>query len=643
MPMCPACPDNQRNASVSLLLAALAAATTGGCAADGGPAASGEADPLVEAIVYTSLGPPNWDVYLFDGPDAEPRRLTDDPARDYNAVFSPGGRWVVFTSERAGNADLWALDLEAGGAPVALTLSEAMDDAAGFSPDGAQLAFVSTRDGDADIFVMPFAPTDPGAEEQAVNVTRRPGGDFNPAFSPDGRSITYSRQDKLTAVGDLVTGALGSAAADVYVMDVDGSNARRLSEPGAISGSPVWSVDGGTIWYYRLGPGGVEVRHVAPDGTGEGGIGAFGLTPAVMPGGRVAFSQPQPQPGMDEVDILRTGRIFSVEPDGSDLRPESDTTRSWFAPEFDRGSARMLAHGAGPVDGGVADVDGRIFALPDARRTVTLPDRTIEVRGIRGYFPAITPDGDVLSMIVPYGPTMPLQISAPDGGGIRPLFAPNPGMAWGAAVARDANTVVVAVGPPMADSTASVDIWKLGVDGSDAVNLTAGVEANDALPHISADGSRIVFRSGGDHGGRIYVMDGDGGNRRRLTDFDALETMPALSPDGEWVVFPTTRAGGWKLWIQRIDGSGGRFLEPDRLDIMDTSMHPRFSPDGEWIVFTSDRSYFNDEWALTWFPQPYGDLWAVPISGGEAVRLTHNKWEDGPNDWGFARIERPFD
>jgi Tol biopolymer transport system component len=75
-------------------------------------------------------------------------------------------------------------------------------------------------------------------------------------------------------------------------------------------------------------------------------------------------------------------------------------------------------------------------------------------------------------------------------------------------------------------------------------------------------------------------MDGDGRNRRRLTDDDALETMPALSPDGEWVVFPTSRAGGRKLWIQRVDGSDGRFLEPDRLDIPDLSMHPRFSPDG---------------------------------------------------------------
>ena len=67
-------------------------------------------------------------------------------------------------------------------------------------------------------------------------------------------------------------------------------------------------------------------------------------------------------------------------------------------------------------------------------------------------------------------------------------------------------------------------------------------------------------------------------------------------------------------------------------------MHPRFSPDGQWVVFTSDRSGFNDEWVLAWDAQAYGELWAAPVEGGPAVRLKHDKWENGPNDWGYARI-----
>jgi TolB protein len=104
-----------------------------------------------------------------------------------------------------------------------------MDDAACVSADGRRLAVVSTRDGNADIFVMPFSPGDVTAESRMVNLTRRAGGDFNPAFSPDGRRIAFSRQD---LSDDLNTTVREDQAVELYVMDADGSNVRRLSTPG---------------------------------------------------------------------------------------------------------------------------------------------------------------------------------------------------------------------------------------------------------------------------------------------------------------------------------------------------------------------------------------------------------------------------
>lgn len=625
--------------SIRLALFLFACAHTQSPSVVADEAANSGPDSLVETVVYTTLRPPNWDIFLFDEPEGPPRRLTDHPALDYNAVFSPDGRWLVLTSERVGGADLYALDLEADAAPVRLTHHPAMDDAATFSPDGERLAFVSTRDGHADIFVMPFVPEDSTMDERAVNLTRRSGGDFNPAFSPDGRSIAFARQEEQWPSADREPTDLSHMAFQVYVMEADGSNPRRVSEPGpglelgelrigAGAGSPAWSADGEAIYYYRIGREGAEIRRVGPDGSGDAPVATGGLSPAVLPDGRVAFSQPQPRPGMDAYDILRL---------------ESDTLRSYFAPAFDRSSGRMVAHGTGPVEGLELIRDGYAFAPAGAQRRAELPDRTLEVRGIRGYFPALTRSGEVLSTpLHTPAPAVPLQASAIDGGTMRDVFTPESGIAWGSAVARERGWIVVAVGSPFAGGDASADIWKLRLDGSGAVNLTADVEANDALPHVSADGRRIAFRRRGE--GRsvtVHVMDGDGTNRRRLTDADAVETMPALSPDGEWVVFPTDRTGERrirKIWLQRVDGSEGRFLEPDRLDIPDVSMHPRFSPDGEWVVFTSNRGGFNDEYPLTWFPQPYGDLWAVPVAGGPAVRLTDNKWEDGPNDWGYVRL-----
>lgn len=604
---------------------------------------------LVEAIVYTTLRPPNFDIFLFEEPEAAPRRLTDDDATDYNAVFSPDGRWVVFTSERTGNADLFALDLEHQGAPVRLTRHAAMDDAAAFSPDGTRLAFVSTREGNADIFVMPFRPGDEEGEANAVNLTHRPGGDFNPAFSPDGRQIAYSRQEELWQEEDHER----RYVTHVYVMNTDGSDVQPISEPGTpleagglkfgrAGGSPAWDLNGDALYYQAIGDDGPEIRRFALDGSGDTKVVSSGLSPAVGANGRIVFTRPQPREGMDMWDaVMRTGRIFSVTADGADLRAESDDVGSCFGPDINRRSGHIVCHGPSPVEN-LAVIDlpdgGWAFAPPGARQTVELPDRVVEAVGIRGWFPGLTADGEVVSTLFYKGAPGPLGVTLIDGKSPRAVFSREGELVWGTSVARDAGWAVTAVGPPFAPGEASVDIWKVPLDGSAAVNLTADLLGNHALPHVSQDGRWVVFRSGGDGSGSIYIMNGDGGDLRKLGDSSAIETMPALSPDGEWVVFSTTRAKGKKLWIERVDGTEGRFLEPERLDIPDLSMHARFSPDGKWVVFTSDRAGFNDEVTTAWFPQPYGELYAVPVAGGSAVRLTHNKWEDGPSDWGYVAI-----
>ena len=65
---------------------------------------------------------------------------------DYHGSFSPDGRWIVFTSERARRAGRHLPGSPRRVGSEQLTDSPALDDQAVLSPDGTHLAFMSTRD-----------------------------------------------------------------------------------------------------------------------------------------------------------------------------------------------------------------------------------------------------------------------------------------------------------------------------------------------------------------------------------------------------------------------------------------------------------------------------------------------------------------
>jgi serine/threonine protein kinase/Tol biopolymer transport system component len=81
------------------------------------------------------------------------RRLTFDGGLQTDVTFSPDGRFIAYTSDRSGNFDIWVQPVD-GGDAVQITKEPAQDVQPAWSPDGDMIAFRSERSGGG-IFVMP--------------------------------------------------------------------------------------------------------------------------------------------------------------------------------------------------------------------------------------------------------------------------------------------------------------------------------------------------------------------------------------------------------------------------------------------------------------------------------------------------------
>jgi dipeptidyl aminopeptidase/acylaminoacyl peptidase len=234
------------------------------------------------------------DLWVADIDGRNLRRLTANPAADYNPLWSKDGKLVYFISTRSGSSQVWRIAKD-GGEAAQITNQELDLDNLKLSPDGTKMAFTmevfpkatvaetvkklaarknmkisgriydklffrhwdTWKDGRrSHIFVAPIAGGTAVDVMKGLDVDSplKPfGGSEEFTFSPDSKSIVYTAANSGRK-------AAWSTNYDLFKVPIDGSAAaKNLTEAHkAWDTTPVFSNDGKTLSYLRMKRPGFE-------------------------------------------------------------------------------------------------------------------------------------------------------------------------------------------------------------------------------------------------------------------------------------------------------------------------------------------------------------------------------------------------
>jgi len=207
-------------------------ATVGDPGAYSGPAFSPDEDRIVVAL--NDAQTETRDLWILSGKPVQKLRLTSDPGDDLNPLWTPDGKWIIYTSERNGVRNLYRVPADGTGVPEPLLVTSEDMNAEDVSRDGRFLVFNvrSERNNEPSLALLSLPDLKRSLFTTPATRSAR--------FSPDRRWIAYQEvRNGRSQIMVRGAGANGEAARDEY----------PISSADKSPTTPMWRGDGQELFY----------------------------------------------------------------------------------------------------------------------------------------------------------------------------------------------------------------------------------------------------------------------------------------------------------------------------------------------------------------------------------------------------------
>ena len=178
------------------------------------------------------------EVFTIATDRGEPQRVTETAWREQDVRWSPNGKWIAFVSDRTGREEVWISD-EFGKSPKKLSDVDCDKTSLNWAPDSKSLLW-SGSDHKLRKVEIESGKTDVVASGEAGNVIAA-------QFSPDGKWISYAKEDK-------------QLRSHVWIKNLESGDEHRIvSDQFQVASDARWTPDGKKL----LVIGGVNVSSIA--------------------------------------------------------------------------------------------------------------------------------------------------------------------------------------------------------------------------------------------------------------------------------------------------------------------------------------------------------------------------------------------